>query len=298
MAFIRRHPIGAFLIAAYALAVLIFALPVLSEQGLGIVPIELPGTEPFLLLITFALVGLVFGITAIADGPQEVRALRRRAFHFLVSPVWYAAALLLLPLTAVVVAVVMEGTGVLAALADDPAVAVGWLTELAVPLILINFWEELAWSGFVLHRLQPRVGPLPATALTTWAQAAIHLPLLVVVGGLSDSRIPAEMYPFYLAALFLLPLGNRTVATWLYNRSRHSVPVVGLTHASWNLATGSAFLPALVPAFDPVWSYAGFAAAAIIVIAVTRGRLGYHRAASSGRADVATGYGSAEAPAR
>ena len=101
---------------------------------------------------------------------------------------------------------------------------------------------------------------------------------LVVVGGVSDVRIPAEQYPFYLAALFLFPLGNRTVAAWLYNRSGNSVPVAGLTHAAWNLAAGSALLPALVPGFDPVWSYAGFAAAAVVVIVLTRGRLGYSAA--------------------
>ena len=276
---VRRHPIGAFLAAAYLLAILIFAVPVLSDDGLGILPIELPGIAPFLLLITFALVGVAFGITAIADGPQGVRDLRRRAFRFRVSPVWYAAALFVLPGSALAVAVAMEGTRVLSAIGEDPSLAVTWLTDIVVAFVLINLWEELAWSGFMLHRLQPRFGPLRATVLTTWAHAALHVPLLVVVGGVSDVRIPAEQYPIYLAALFLFPLGNRTVAAWLYNRSGHSVPVAGLTHASWNLAAGSALLPALVPGFDPVWSYAGFAAAAVVVIVLTRGRLGY-RAAS------------------
>ena len=292
---IRRHPVAALLVAAYTLAVVIFAVPVLSTRGLGILPIELPGNEPFLLLITFSMVGVSFGITAITDGRDGVRELRRRAFRFLVSPAWYVTALVLLPLAALAVAVAIEGTEVVSALAAEPAIAVGWLVEIAVAYFLINLWEELTWSGFVLHRLQPRFGPLRATALTTWAHAALHLPLLFVLGGVSDDPIAVEMYPFYLAALFVFPLGNRTVATWLYNRSGHSVPVAGLTHSSWNLATGGAMLPALVPTAEPVFSYIGFAVVAVIVIAATRGRLGFRASAPAARSESGSAFASAEA---
>ena len=292
---IRRHPVAALLVAAYTLAVVIFAVPVLSTRGLGILPIELPGNEPFLLLITFSMVGVSFGITAITDGRDGVRELRRRAFRFLVSPAWYVTALVLLPLAALVMAVAIEGTEVVSALAAEPAIAVGWLVEIAVAYFLINLWEELTWSGFVLHRLQPRFGPLRATALTTWAHAALHLPLLFVLGGVSDDPIAVEMYPFYLAALFVFPLGNRTVATWLYNRSGHSVPVAGLTHSSWNLATGGAMLPALVPTAEPVFSYIGFAVVAAIIIVATRGRLGYRQGGSAPSAAVAGAHAAANA---
>ena len=287
---IRRHPIAAFLFTAYVLAAVIFAVPVLSTKGLGILPIELPGIEMFLLLLTFAMVGVTFGITAIADGREGVRDLRRRAFRFLVSPIWYVTALVLLPLAALAVAVAIEGTQVVSTLVADPALAVGWLVEIAVAYFVINLWEELAWAGFVLHRLQPRFGPIRATVLTTWAHAAIHLPLLVVIGGVSDTRIAADMYPFYLAALFLFPIGNRMVATWLYNRGGSSVPMAGLAHSSWNLATGGVMLPGLAAGYDPVWSYLGFAAVALVVIVATRGQLGYRGAASSQSAVAGTRF--------
>lgn len=270
---IRRHPVTTFLVLAYGLAIVVFAVPVLSDRGLGIVPIELPGNEPFLLLITFAMVGVAFGVTAIADGRAGVRDLRRRAFRFLVSPMWYVTALLILPLAALAVAIVVEGPSVVSTLLAEPAIAVDWLVDIATAYLLINLWEELAWTGFVLHRLQPRVGPVRATVLTTWAHAAIHLPLLFVIGGVSDTRIAPDMYPFFLAALFIFPLGNRTVATWLYNRSGSSVPITGLSHSSWNLASGSAMLPAL--GADALVAYVGFAVLAVIVLATTRGRLGY-----------------------
>jgi membrane protease YdiL (CAAX protease family) len=298
MSFVRRHPVSAFLGLTYVLAIVILGLPVLSNLGLGIVPIDLPGKEPFLLLLTFALVGAAFAVTAVADGREGVRDYRRRVLRFRTSPVWYGAALLVLPAAALAIAVAVGGAAPLSMIASDPAIAVGWVVELAVALVLINFWEEAVWTGFVLHRLQPRFGPVRTTALTTWGQAAIHLPLLFVVGGLSDSPITPDLYPFYLAALFILPLGNRTVLTWLYNRSGHSVPVAGLTHSSWNLATGSAFLPVLLPGFNSVWAYAGFAIVAVALIVATRGRLGYHRSGRGERRASRAPFDPAEAAAR
>jgi membrane protease YdiL (CAAX protease family) len=272
---------------------LIFAVPLLSERGFGVLPIELPGNEPFLLLLVAAMVGISFGVTAVADGRAGVRELRRRSFRFLVSPIWYVTALVLLPLAAFAAAVAVEGTDVISTLADEPALAVGWIVEIATAYLLINLWEELAWSGFFLHRMQGRVGPIRATALTTWAQAAIHLPLLFLLGGLSDTPITPDMYPIYLGALFILPLANRTVATWIYNRSGNSVPVVGLTHSAWNLATGSAMLPVL--GAEPIVAYAGFAIVAAIVLAATRGRLGYREPTSTSPAAPAGAYASANA---
>ena len=39
-------------------------------------------------------------------------------------------------------------------------------------------------------------------------------------------------------------------------------------------------LPGLAAGYDPVWSYAGFAVVALVVIVATRGQLGYRSAAS------------------
>jgi hypothetical protein len=63
--------------------------------------------------------------------------------------------------------------------------------------------------------------------------------------------------------------------TWLYNATGRSVPVVGLYHAGLGVATGTGFLPELAPGIGTVWVYAGFALAAIAVLVVSRGRLGF-----------------------
>jgi membrane protease YdiL (CAAX protease family) len=204
-------------------------------------------------------------------------------FRFRVSPLWYLVAVLFLPASAFAVAVIFGGgSGPFRAIASDPGATADWVIAVVSAFILVNLWEEIGWTGFVLHRLQPRFGPLQGTALTTWSQATLHLPLLFIVGGVSDQPIAPAQYPVYLAALYLLPLTNRTALTWLYNESGRSVPMTGLMHSSFNLANGSTFLPFLVSGLDGVWAYAGFAIVAIGLIAATRGRLGFEPARARG----------------
>jgi hypothetical protein len=105
----------------------------------------------------------------------------------------------------------------------------------------------------------------------------------------TDGRVPAEQIPFYLVALFVLPISVRLVLTWLYNATGRNLPIVGLYHAGLGVATGSGFLPMLAPQVDPVWVYAGFAVLAAAVLLATRGRLGFRAIdpAPSGRPEVA-----------
>jgi hypothetical protein len=96
-----------------------------------------------------------------------------------------------------------------------------------------------------------------------------------VAGGVTDGRVPMEQIPFYLVALFVLPIPVRLMLTWLYNTSGRSLPIVGLTHAGLGVATGTAFIPVIAPGVAPVVVYAGFAVLAAILLIATRGRLGY-----------------------
>ncbi len=279
----RRHPLAVFLTIAYAASAAIFAVPLASTNGIGIIDLELPGIAPFILLSAISLAGAAFIATALAEGREGVRAFRRRVFHFRVNPAWYAVAVLLLPAAGLVAAVAVAGLSPISALASNPAVIVTIVLGAVVAFALVNWWEETAWTGFVLERLQPRLGPIAASVVTTWLQALIHVPLVFIAGGVTDGRVTAEQVPFYLVALFVLPISVRLVLTWIYNRSGRSVPIVGLYHAGLGVATGSAFIPVLAPSVDPVVVYAGFAVLAAAVLVATRGRLGYGSEPSIGR---------------
>jgi uncharacterized protein len=279
----RRHPLAVFLTIAYAASATIFALPLASMNGIGIIDLELPGIAPFILLSAISLAGAAFIATALAEGRDGVRALRRRVFHFRVNPAWYAVAVLLLPAAGLVAAVAVAGLAPISALASNPAVIVTIALGAVVAFALINWWEETAWTGFALERLQPRMGPIAASVVTTWLQALIHVPLVFIAGGVTDGRVTTEQVPFYLVALFVLPISVRLVLTWVYNRSGRSLPIVGLYHAGLGVAAGSAFIPVLAPSVDPVVVYAGFAVLAAVVLVATRGRLGYGSEPSIGR---------------
>src|SRR6185369_1295430 len=201
---------------------LIFAVPFLSKAGIGVIDLELPGAAPFILLSAISLVVSAFVATALADGRSGVRDLRKRVFHFRVRPAWYPIALFALPAVALVTAALVSGGAPLAAIAADPAILVGVVLGAIVAFALVNWWEEAAWTGFALERIQPRFGPLGASVVTTWLQALIHLPLVFIAGGVTDGRVSAELVPFYLVALFVLPIPVRIALTWLYNASGRS----------------------------------------------------------------------------
>jgi membrane protease YdiL (CAAX protease family) len=272
----QRHPVSVFLTFAYVASAAIFALPFLSTNGLGLIDLELPGIAPFILLSAISLAGAAFITTALAEGRDGVRGLRRRVFRFRVRPSWYAVALLILPGVALMTAVVLAGINPLIELVTSPGIVIGALLGSVVAFLLVNWWEETAWTGFVLERLQPRMGPIGASVVTTWLQAIIHLPLVFIAGGVTDGRVSTDQVPFYLVALFVLPISVRLVLTWLYNVSGRSVPIVGLYHAGLGVATGAGFIPLLAVDMNPVWVYAGFAVLAVVVLTATRGRLGWN----------------------
>ena len=272
--FARRHPIRTFLAIVYTATAAIFAIPFLSNAGIGVIDLDLPGAAPFILLSAMSLVIAAFVTTALADGRSGVRELRSRVFRFRVSPRWYLVAFVALPGAALATAFVLAGAAPVVALASDPSIAISAVLGAVIAFALINWWEEAAWTGFALHRLQRRMGPVRASVVTTWMQAALHLPLVFIADGVTAGRVAPENIPFYLVALFILPIPVRMTLTWIYNASGRSVPIAGLYHAGLGVAAGVGFLPLIAPSVDPVMVYAGFAVLGAIVLAATRGRLG------------------------
>jgi uncharacterized protein len=273
----RRHPFAVFLAIAYGASAAVFALPLLSNAGIGVIDVDLPGAAPFIIASALSLAAAAFITTALADGRDGVRDLRRRTFRFRVGPAWYALALALLPVTALVAASVVAGVEPIVSLVTGPGILIGTVVGAILAFALVNWWEETAWTGFALDRLQHRLGPIAASVVTTWLQALVHVPLVFVADGVTVGRVAAGQVPFYLVALFVLPIPVRMILTWVYNASGRSLPIVGLYHAGLGVATGAAFIPVLAPGVAPIVAYAGFTVLALAVLVATRGRLGLVR---------------------
>ena len=131
--------------------------------------------------------------------------------------------------------------------------------------------EEPGWRGYALPRLEARVGPIRASLLVGLLWACWHAPLFMIPGWTSS---PPWVYVLFLTGLSL-------ILTWGANVARFGVVTPIAMHAAFN--TVSRFLSGLftetqprgpIP-FELVLALSGIAAALVLVV-ITRGRLGYH----------------------
>jgi uncharacterized protein len=265
---VARHPLGAFFAWFFTVGQALAFIPVLVDD----LPIP---RQVFILAST--LIGLLLPtvvITRIVDGPAGLRALWRRAFRVRMSLGWYAFALLVVPATATAITVVILGPP-----ADPSMLGSALAVNLLLPLLLTfvpnNWWEEVAWMGFVQARLQSRRGPLLAAVLTAPLFALQHISLTV------GNPFPVAILVLVLLAALAVPF--RFLIGWAYNRTG-SLFLAGLVHGVGDaVASGSGFQEGFLTRLYPGQQLPGlahllaFLVIGLIVVALTRGRLGADR---------------------
>jgi len=273
--FIIHHPLVAFLGMVYSISWLLFVPSLLSANGIGVLPVAIP-VAPFLLLsVIFGLTLPVYIVTRVTRGGEGLYELRRRYTRWRVGVHWYGLALFALPVTDLLAASLWLGTAPLTAFANRwELLFTVFLPNALVGAVLINTWEEGAWTGFLLPRLQERWGALRSSVLVAAAMGLFHMPLIFILGGVSDEPIAPERYGFYFVLLFAGTIPFRVLVTWLWNSTRGSVIIVALFHAAFNVTTGQSFLPEFIPGAT-LWVYGVYAVLALFVITLTRGRLAF-----------------------
>lgn len=140
---------------------------------------------------------------------------------------WWAVTLALPPLFYVAADAVYIGLG--RAFSPEP---VRLLIEAgpAIVIILLVFFvlafaEEIGWRGYLLPRLQARMGALTASLVLGVIWFGWHIPLLLQ-GGPPDWSIP-------LRGVFII--SGAVIYTWLFNNTGGSVLAVSLFHAGTNI---------------------------------------------------------------
>ena len=278
--FIRRRPLTSFLLWFFTVAQAFVLVPaVLQAHGhawLG----EPPVFQFFVCGST--LVGLLLPaavITRIVDGPQGLRELWRRSFAARVPLRWYALAFLGVPVLATALAVVLFGPP--AGSSVTSALLSGFVLQTVLTFLPNNWWEEVAWMGFFQSRLQSRGSSAVRAALITGPLFAVQHVALVYGGGMTAVIL--------MAILIVFTVPFRMVMAWAYNRTG-SLFLVGVLHAVSNgVAAGAGFgLGAgLVPRLYPDGGLVAglihlitFAVISLIVLIITRGRLGLRRQAN------------------
>jgi hypothetical protein len=111
---------------------------------------------------------------------QGVTRLRRRALRWRVGIGWWLLVLAGLPVLGTGFALLFGDTLVPV---DPVGLVVGQLRFVVVNFLVINLWEEMAWSGVFQTRLERRHNLFLVALLGAVAFATIHLPLQFFLGG-------------------------------------------------------------------------------------------------------------------
>src|SRR5215213_1835119 len=154
----------------------------------------------------------------------------------------------------------------------------GALAPLSVPGVFVYvlflggaLGEEPGWRGFALPRLQSLHGPLLGSLILGPLWALWHLPLFFTPWN--------ELTAFNVVVFVLATTCFAIMYTWVFNNTKGSVLMAILIHASFN-ASVTGILAPLFP--SPILEHygllpllGGFGALAVVLVALTRGRLGY-----------------------
>lgn len=274
----RRWPLVSFFVLTYVVTwllqtpLLISGIPVFSAVTHAPSLYLLPS-------IAIGVTGSAFLMTAVTQGRAGICRLLQRIAGGRVGPQWFAVAVLLIPVTEVLVAVALGSPDALRAL--TPAALLFYPAAYVSHFFFGPLFEEPGWRGFALPRMQHRFGPLRGTLLLGLLWSAWHF-FLYVPTWLQDSLANVLAG----AGVFTLTTTSMTfIFTWLFNNTKASVLLAILLHGS---VDGTAtYLQVLadkgVISRDAAATTTQFGLLiacllwAVLLTAVTRGHLSYQR---------------------
>ena len=272
-----RHPLVSFFTLAYALTWLAWSPWFLSEDGVGLLPFDGEGISDYLNTVALIMGPTLsaFIMTGAIEGREGVGRLLHRIVLWRVGLGWYLFVLVGIPAIIVLSTVFLPG-----ALASFQASAVPstlFLYVVAGPVFLFiggPVFEEIGWRGFALPRLQQLYGPLVGSIVLGALWGLWHLPLFLIPswdtphGSLLD-----------IALFVTWAMSTTIVITWIFNNTKGSVLLAILAHGSINSAAVAVYAlfpaPAVTGGITNV--VIGFGVAALLIVILTRGHLGYRR---------------------
>ncbi len=278
--FLQHYPLVCYFVMAYGFSWLAWLPYVLSQGKVSFLPASLaelgilPGAYLGPLLSGFLM-------TAATEGRPGVGRLLRRFVLWRVGWQWYLFTLVGVPLLTLLGYLAVPG-GVAALHNPLPQILLLYPLFLVVEILTSALAEEPGWRGFALPRLQTRYGALLGTLILGTLWGCWHLPLFLTAWGHGATWLDIVVF-------ILTTIGNAILITWAFNHTRGSLLLAILFHASLDAAGSS-----LGNFFDIHWLFQtqwlvqnsslaqlfSFVIVPLLLILVTRGRLGYKRATS------------------
>lgn len=243
-AFLKQHRLAGFFVLAFLLSWYPWVLALLRGQTSGPNPLG-----PFVAAII---------MTAAVYGRSGLREFLARLVRWRVGAKWYAITfftpVLICLLAAAITLCVLPRSQI-------SVLSIEKLRELPERflfiLLFIGLGEEPGWRGFALPQLQTKHSPLIASLILAPVWALWHLPLI------------GNEFPWPIVLPFVLSVfGATLMITWLFNRTKGSVLLPMLFHATVNTVGAGMIFPLfsgeslvlLWWIYGSAWLCAGFAA--------------------------------------
>jgi uncharacterized protein len=280
---LKRNPLTAYFVFAFAGTWLAVAPMVLGQDGSGLLAYHLPDWLYLVVYVLSAYIGpalAAFLVIAAESGKPGVRAWLHRFVQWRVGIQWYLVAILGVLVVWLLAYSTIYGSAPLSAVLK-PGLWSLFGTFLLLGMVVPGYGEEAGWRGFALPRLQERYGPLRGSLVLGLLHGLWHLPVFFTPFLGPFTRVGYTTFLLTAVAMTL-------IYTWLYNNTRGSILIAVLFHASINASSTAmgAAIPAdvplsgwLQPFVDHGWlNMLTFAVIALILVLSTRGALSYRDA--------------------
>ena len=259
MTAIRKHPLTAYIVLAYAISWLLVSPLVASAWGF----LPFRPAPAWHALGALGPLAAALIVTAMVGGTKGLHHFGAHLTRWRIGPGWWFLAfspLFLFALSAVALRLTTGHWPGFGHIWHDPALVLSWGTG-----IVYGFGEEPGWRGFALPRLQERHNALAATLLLAVIWIGWHAPYF------------AYRYAFGVSQLVGFVIGIVAGAVWLtclYNGSGGSVLMAIVYHTTLNAVYQS---DVTAPAILAIMTTAIIAGALLIVIIFGPARLTPHR---------------------
>jgi uncharacterized protein len=284
---LARYPLTFYFLIAYAFSWLVWVPLALSQDGAGLLSFRGPiGASASVVVASFVGPFLsAFIMTGITEGREGIGRWLRQIVLWRVGLGWYLFTLIGIPMILVLGVIVLPGAlasfkGLASLVPPRP-----WLCMIVYVFLHGPLGEEPGWRGFALPRLQRLHGPLVASLILGPLWALWHLPMFWV---------PAWSFPPTLPNIGLFVIASipfTIIMTWVFNNTKGSVLMAILVHWTFDFTFVILNLLFTAPIVTDYGStvpvLVGLGTAALLVIALTRGQLGYEHYQQE-QADVAT----------